>query len=362
MAAATARQHKRVIVVGAGVMGSAAAHALVSSVGRAAGGGAQCTVTLLEQHEFGHKHGSSHGHSRIIRPVYSQQHYASLMPEAYTRWSALDAEASDTLYTQTGGLYWGPVGFVDGSGDSMDSHRATCDALGVEYEMMSRAEVAQRWPPLDTPASDEWEGLFNPDCGILHADACVAALQTAAAAGGAELHERCTVTEIEGGGEGDPVSVRTADGREFQGDHCVVCAGPWAGELLRRTTGLQMALQPTQNTVAYWPAEDGRGEAFEAGQFPVLISDCELGTTFIHAKKRSLHEREKLLETHSNVWHVAALIFIRARQHTALVIWLIDWWVGVWCRSSGAFYGIPSTSEDEKGTWKFDRHGCERTQ
>ena len=117
MAAATARQHKRVIVVGAGVMGSAAAHALVSSVGRAAGGGAQCTVTLLEQHEFGHKHGSSHGHSRIIRPVYSQQHYASLMPEAYARWSALDAEASDTLYTQTGGLYWGPVGFVDGSGD-----------------------------------------------------------------------------------------------------------------------------------------------------------------------------------------------------------------------------------------------------
>jgi glycine/D-amino acid oxidase-like deaminating enzyme len=322
MAAATARQHKRVIVVGAGVMGSAAAHALVSSVGRAAGGGAQCTVTLLEQHEFGHKHGSSHGHSRIIRPVYSQQHYASLMPEAYARWSALDAEASDTLYTQTGGLYWGPVGFVDGSGDSMDSHRATCDALGVEYEMMSRAEVAKRWPPLDTPASDEWEGLFNPDCGILHADACVAALQTAAAAGGAELHERCTVTEIEGGGEGDPVSVRTADGREFQGDHCVVCAGPWAGELLRRTTGLQMALQPTQNTVAYWPAEAGRGEAFEAGQFPVLISDCELGTTFtfIHASFKPFKFSRQI---RTFVWHVAALNFIQA-SHAAIVI---DWWV-----------------------------------
>eukprot|EP01050_Picozoa_sp_SAG11_P022876 SAG11_NODE_4436_length_1895_cov_4.459354_1_plen_202_part_10 len=60
-----------------------------------------------------------------------------------------------------------------------------------------------------------------------------------------------------------------------------------------------MALQPTQNTVAYWPAEAGREAAFEAGQFPVLISDCALG----------------------------------------------------------AFYGIPATSAEEKGMWKFDRHG-----
>ena len=159
--------------------------------------------------------------------------------------------------------------------------------------------MAERWPPLDTPASATWEGLYSRDCGILHADACVAALQAAATAGGAELHERCAVTEIEGGREGEPVSVRTADGRRFDADACIVCAGPWAGELLRRATGLSVALQPTQNTVAYWPAEAGHEAAFEADNFPVLISDCELG----------------------------------------------------------AFYSIPSASEDEKGTWKFDRHG-----
>jgi sarcosine oxidase len=178
------------------VMGSAAAHALATSAGRAIAG-RQCRVALLEQHEFGHKHGSSHGHSRIIRPVYSQQHYAALMPEAYSRWAALEAEAGDKLYTQTGGLYWGPEGFLDQSGESSHSHRQTCDALGVEYEMVGPDEVARRWPPL--VATPGWEGLFQPDCGILHADACVAALQGGAAAGGAELHERCVVTEIEGG-------------------------------------------------------------------------------------------------------------------------------------------------------------------
>eukprot|EP00747_Dinoflagellata_sp_TGD_P029134 gnl/TRDRNA2_/TRDRNA2_133711_c0_seq1.p1 gnl/TRDRNA2_/TRDRNA2_133711_c0~~gnl/TRDRNA2_/TRDRNA2_133711_c0_seq1.p1 ORF type:complete len:439 (+),score=54.18 gnl/TRDRNA2_/TRDRNA2_133711_c0_seq1:42-1358(+) len=285
-----------VVVVGAGVIGSATAHALASS---RAGVASHCkrSVVLLEQHRFGHKQGSSHGHSRIIRPVYSQQYYAALMPEAYRRWAALEAEAGATLYTKTGGLYWGPKGFVDDSGDSSDSHRSTCDALGVAYEMLSANEVQERWPPL--VATEGWEGLFQPDCGILHADACVAALQAAAAKEGAELHEECVVTGIKGGGEGDKVSVHTADGRTFVADRCIVCAGPWAGELVTSTTGAKLALQPTQQTVAYWPIDKGREAAFEVGQMPVLISDCSLG----------------------------------------------------------AFYAIPSALEAERGCWKFDRHG-----
>ncbi len=285
------------IVVGAGVMGSAAAHALVSCVGRRAAGerGTRpLSVALLEQYEFGHKHGSSHGHSRIIRPVYSEPHYASLMPEAYDRWRAIDATTQDTCYTRTGGLYWGPVGFTDPSGDNVHSHRGTCDALGVEYEMLSSVEVASRWPPLDTPAAKGWEGLYNPDCGILHADTCVATLQQAARAGGVSLHEHCTVTGIRGGREGEPVTVTTSDGRCFEANHAIICAGPWAGELLAKTTGLRMALQPTQNTVAYWPADKGRADAFMAGRFPVLISDCGLGKS-----KRYGYARSQLVQSHT---------------------------------------------------------------
>ncbi len=281
------------IVVGAGVMGSAAAHALVSCVGRQAAGNRgtrPLSVALLEQYEFGHKHGSSHGHSRIIRPVYSEPHYASLMPEAYERWRAIDATTQQTCYTRTGGLYWGPVGYMDPSGDSMHSHRSTCDALGVEYEILSSAEVVSRWPPLDTPAAKGWEGLYNPDCGILHADTCVATLQQAASVGGVALHEHCTVTEIEGGREGEPVAVTVSDGRCFIANHAIICAGPWAGELLARTTGLRIALQPTQNTVAYWPVDEGHGDAFTAGRFPVLISDCSLGKSQ-HPSSRSTLDR-----------------------------------------------------------------------
>ena len=72
-----------VIVVGAGVMGSATAHCLALEGGQ--GGGPR--VALLEQFAFGHDRGSSHGHSRIIRPTYREEHYAALMPEAYERWA-----------------------------------------------------------------------------------------------------------------------------------------------------------------------------------------------------------------------------------------------------------------------------------
>ena len=73
-----------VVVVGAGVMGSATAHCLATE-----GGGAETPprVALLEQYAFGHDRGSSHGHSRIIRPTYREEHYAALMPEAYERWA-----------------------------------------------------------------------------------------------------------------------------------------------------------------------------------------------------------------------------------------------------------------------------------
>ena len=45
----------------------------------------------------------------------------------------------------------------------------------MAYEILSAAQVEERWPALIR--NDGWEGLFQPDTGILHADVCVAALQ-----------------------------------------------------------------------------------------------------------------------------------------------------------------------------------------
>ena len=59
-----------VVVVGAGMAGSAAARSLANA-GR--------EVVLLEQFDFGHRRGSSHGASRIFRYSYPDPTYVCLL-------------------------------------------------------------------------------------------------------------------------------------------------------------------------------------------------------------------------------------------------------------------------------------------
>ena len=71
------------------------------------------------QHDFLHRLGSSHGESRIIRPTYAERHYTALMPAAYALWERAQREAGARVYTQTGGLDFGPW-----EGEGMRSVRA----------------------------------------------------------------------------------------------------------------------------------------------------------------------------------------------------------------------------------------------
>ena len=70
------------IVVGAGVMGSAAAWRLTAR-GR--------SVLVLEQFGRGHTHGSSHGGSRIFRYAYPDAEYVALARRARPLWAELES-------------------------------------------------------------------------------------------------------------------------------------------------------------------------------------------------------------------------------------------------------------------------------
>src|SRR3978361_2165599 len=86
----------RVIVVGCGGIGSAAAYWL----GRDAGS----SVLALEQFPLGHDRGASQDHSRIIRLAQHQDAYADLAPAAYATWHAVEQASGVRLVTKTGGL------------------------------------------------------------------------------------------------------------------------------------------------------------------------------------------------------------------------------------------------------------------
>ena len=205
-----------VIVVGGGVMGSAAAWWLARR-GR--------EVVLLEQFGQGHTRGSSHGRSRIFRLAYPEPDYVRLAQAALPLWHELEDDAGQVLLQTTGGLDHGDATVI---GD-VASALTTC---GAASEWLSPEAARERWPMFrfDGPV------CYQPDAGRCLADDTVRALQVRAAHHGATLRfdEASDTVEI-----GDGVVVTTPVDR-YQAPVAVIAVGAWVARLL----GAAMALPP----------------------------------------------------------------------------------------------------------------------
>src|SRR5438552_1237778 len=89
------------VVIGLGVMGSAAVYHLARRGQRVLG---------LERFEPGHAFGSSHGTTRIIRLGYFEHpSYVPLLRRAYALWRELEAAAGQGLMHITGIVEIGPA-------------------------------------------------------------------------------------------------------------------------------------------------------------------------------------------------------------------------------------------------------------
>ena len=76
-------------------MGLAAAAAL---------GRAGRSATVLEQFEFGHDRGSSHGTARIFKVSYPEPQFVRLAQESLVRWRELEDQTGDEILMMTGTL------------------------------------------------------------------------------------------------------------------------------------------------------------------------------------------------------------------------------------------------------------------
>ena len=138
-----------VVVVGAGIMGSATAYALARH-GR--------DVLLVERFHVGHQHGSSHGRSRIVRLAYPEVEFVELAKEAFAGWRELEEESGQELLELNGLLE-----LVESSAQSSADALA---AAGAEYELLDGDVAASRWP-VGVPHG--WTVLFQPEAGIVRA-------------------------------------------------------------------------------------------------------------------------------------------------------------------------------------------------
>jgi sarcosine oxidase len=249
-----------VIVVGLGAMGSAAAAQLAGRGQRVLG---------LEQFDFLHDRGSSHGASRVIRLAYFEHPaYVPLLLRAYELWHQLEQDTERSLLLMTGGLMLGgrDSEVVSGSLRSAQTH-------GLPHEMLGAADIRRRFPPLAPAEGDV--GLYETRAGVLRADECVQALQQRATAGGADLRsqERVVGWTARAGDEG--VVVRT-ERETFEARHLVLTPGPWATSLFD-WPGVPLSVE---RQTLLWFAPIGGVTTFAPDRFPIYIWDLGDGRQF----------------------------------------------------------------------------------
>ena len=193
-----------VVIVGGGVIGSAAAWRLAAR-GR--------TVVLLEQFERGHHRGASHGSSRIYRQAYDGRFYTALAAGALPLWRQLEETTGRQVLELTGAVDHGLPSAV------LAKARALRE-LDIAHTVLEPAEAERRWPGIrfDTTV------LHHRDAGRLHADHSVSALQQAAVRAGAEVRHTAPARAIRETGSG--VEIVLDDG-VIAARHLVVAAGAW---------------------------------------------------------------------------------------------------------------------------------------
>ena len=244
-------------IVGLGAMGSMAAWQATRRGLRVIG---------FDRFRPPHTHGSSTGHSRIIREAYfEQRYYVPLVQEAYTLWEELERESGSTIYLRTGGLMLGPPDGLVATGAI-----ASMDAFGLDAEVLTSAQIRHRFPAFEV--GDDIVGLYEPRAGSLTPEAGIEAAIRLAEQGGAVL---LYDTPVEGWGSGSSVEVRTAAG-QYRADRLILSAGAWMASDL---TGVDLPLTVNRQ-VLFWLEPSGGRELFQPSRFPVFLWEWEPGRSF----------------------------------------------------------------------------------
>lgn len=245
-----------VIVVGAGIMGSSTAYQVAKRGHK---------TLLLEQFDFLHHRGSSHGESRTIRATYPEDYYYPMVMESYKLWAEAESEIGYKVLFKARHL---DLGSSDDK--CLRNVIETCHKHSVPHAVLDHQQVAEKFAgSFDIP--ENCVGVFTEYGGVIKPTKAVSMFQTLAFQKGAVLRDCMEVKDIRKDGVRGGIWVHTSNGEKFWGKKCVVTVGAWTRKIVKKVNGLELPIQPVETTVCYWRIKEGHEAKYAiGGDFPTF--------------------------------------------------------------------------------------------
>jgi sarcosine oxidase len=247
-----------VIVLGLGGMGAAAAYHLASR-GK--------SVIGIDRYQPGHRYGSSHGKTRIIREAYFEApEYVPLVRRAYQLWRELENDSGESLLSIHGLL---TLGMSDS--ELVTGVLKSSEMYGIACESFGRDEVMSRFPGV--VPSEGMIGVYEPTGGLLDPEKCIDVHLELARKHGAVIRDGERVTSWRSTTSG--VEVIT-DQDTYRAEQLVIMAGPWTGEILNE---LSLPLECWRVFFAHY--DSVKRDYYTPDVFPITLWDTPDGDFYV---------------------------------------------------------------------------------
>jgi sarcosine oxidase len=240
-----------IIVIGLGANGSSALWHL-SKTGK--------KVLGIDRFDPPHRHGSSHGETRIIRQAYHESpFYVPLVKAAWPLWGELEKAANKPLFKKTGGLLLGAENttVVKGAKLSAETH-------DIPYEWLDATAIRNRFPAFrPTPGT---VGVLENEAGILYPEECIRAFLHLAARNGAKIQPNEPVTNITP--DANKITITTTKAT-YHTEKLILAAGAWLNTLL---PGSQLPLSIRRQPLFWF---GNANQNFSPAKMPIFIWEYE---------------------------------------------------------------------------------------
>ncbi|MDQ0678636.1 sarcosine oxidase [Arthrobacter pascens] len=215
------------------------------------------SVTGFEAHAPAHARSAVGGDTRLFRMLYrGVPDLYPILERSRDLWAELEAETGQNILTRTGGL---SIGTKDGP--YIPPLLETTRTNGAEHEILSREEMAERYPQHNLRPDDI--AVYDPHAGALRTDRAVTAAVAAAEANGATVHSNTPIESITETADG---VVITSGEKSWTFENVIVSSGGWSQRLM--PDYLKAATQTKRLFLTWFVAKNA--SEFIPEKFPVF--------------------------------------------------------------------------------------------